>query len=141
MAFFLFLPGADALSQFRQQRLLGSLIQQGVNLESIEAQYLHFIWSDKELTPQEEGILNSLLTYGQKFVFRPQGISGLFSKSPDQSAIVIPRLGTVSPWASKATDIARQCGLNILRIERGIQFTWQSKKSLSPEQSLIILAL
>ncbi|WP_353202130.1 phosphoribosylformylglycinamidine synthase [Polynucleobacter sp.] len=141
MAFFLFLPGADALSQFRQQRLLGSLVKQGVNLESIEAQYLHFIWSDKELSPQEEGILNSLLTYGQKFVFRPQGSSSLFSKSSDQSAIVIPRLGTVSPWASKATDIARQCGLNILRIERGIQFTWHSKKSLSPEQSLIVLAL
>ena len=141
MSFFLFLPGADALSQFRQQRLLGSLVQQGVNLDSIEAQYLHFVWSDKELTSQEKEVLNSLLTYGQKFVSKLQVGNALFSKSSDQSAIVIPRLGTVSPWASKATDIARQCGLSILRIERGIQFTWQSKKSLSPEQGLLVLAL
>lgn len=141
MSFFLFLPGADALSQFRQQRLLGSLVQQGVNLDSIEAQYLHFVWSDKELTSQEKEVLNSLLTYGQKFVSKLQIGNALFSKSSDQSAIVIPRLGTVSPWASKATDIARQCGLSILRIERGIQFTWQSKKSLSPEQGLLVLAL
>ena len=141
MSFFLFLPGADALSQFRQQRLLGSLVQQGVNLDSIEAQYLHFVWSDKELTSQEKEVLNSLLTYGQKFVSKLQVDRTLFSKSFDQSAIVIPRLGTVSPWASKATDIARQCGLSILRIERGIQFTWQCKKSLSPEQGLLVLAL
>ena len=141
MSFFLFLPGADALSQFRQQRLLGSLVQQGVNLDSIEAQYLHFVWSDKELTSQEKEVLNSLLTYGQKFVSKLQVGNALFSKSSDQSAIVIPRLGTVSPWASKATDIARQCGLSILRIERGIQFTWQCKKSLSPEQGLLVLAL
>ena len=141
MSFFLYLPGADALSQFRQQRLLGSLVQQGVNLDSIEAQYLHFVWSDKELTSQEKEVLNSLLTYGQKFVSKLQVGNALFSKLSDQSAIVIPRLGTVSPWASKATDIARQCGLSILRIERGIQFTWQSKKSLSPEQGLLVLAL
>ena len=141
MSFFLFLPGADALSQFRQQRLLGSLVQQGVNLDSIEAQYLHFVWSDKELTSQEKEVLNSLLTYGQKFVSKLQVGNALFSKLSDQSAIVIPRLGTVSPWASKATDIARQCGLSILRIERGIQFTWQCKKSLSPEQGLLVLAL
>ena len=139
MSFFLFLPGADALPQFRQQRLLGSLAQQGVNLESIEAQYLHFIWSDKELTSQEKEVLNSLLTYGQKFVSKLQVGNALFSKSSDQSAIVIPRLGTVSPWSSKATDIAHQCGLNILRIERGIQFTWQSKKSLNSEQGLLVL--
>ena len=139
MSFFHFLLGANALSQFRQQGLLASLAKQGVNLESIEAQYLHFIWSDKTLTPQEEEVLKSLLTYGQNFVSQAQG-GRLFSKSSNQIAVVIPRLGTVSPWASKATDIARQCGLNVLRIERGIQFSWNCKKPLSVEQNTLVLA-
>ena len=113
MSFFHFLPGANALSSFRQQRLLASLVDQGIELDSIEAQYLHFIWSDKTLSAQDQKILASLLTYGQPF-------SGAASK---KGAVVIPRFGTVSPWASKATDIARQCGLNVLRIERGAQFS------------------
>ena len=97
MSFFHFLPGANALSSFRQQRLLASLAVQGVELNSIEAQYLHFIWSDTALSAQDQEVLASLLTYGQPF-------TGLNSK---QGAVVIPRFGTVSPWASKATDIAR----------------------------------
>jgi phosphoribosylformylglycinamidine synthase len=130
MPFFHFLPGANALSSFRQQRLLASLVPQGIELNSIEAQYLHFIWSEKVLSPQDQGVLASLLTYGQPF-------TGTNSK---QCAVVIPRLGTVSPWASKATDIARQCGLNVLRIERGVQFSWKAKKPLSAVQEQVVLA-
>ena len=140
MSFFHFLPGADALSQFRQQRLLASLASQGVVLESIEAQYVHLIWSENQLTHVEEGVLKSLLTYGQKFDSKIEGSSGFFSKPTLDAAIVIPRFGTVSPWASKATDIARQCGLDILRIERGIHFAWKTKKSLSAEQNLPVIA-
>ena len=130
MSFFHFLPGANALSSFRQQRLLASLVDQGIELDSIEAQYLHFIWSDKTLSAQDQKILASLLTYGQPF-------SGAASK---KGAVVIPRFGTVSPWASKATDIARQCGLNVLRIERGAQFSWKVKKALSAAQEQMVLA-
>ena len=142
MSFFHFLPGADALSAFRQQRLLGSLATQGIELESIEAQYLHFIWSDKELSAQNQEVLASLLTYGQPFVSKISQGKSWFANGSDQKpvAIVIPRLGTVSPWASKATDIAQQCGLHVLRIERGIQFSWKSKKAFSTEQEQIILA-
>ena len=142
MSFFHFLPGADALSPFRQQRLLALLAAQGIELESIEAQYIHFIWSDAQLSPQNQEVLASLLTYGQPFTSKiRQGKSWFGVGSGDvQGAIVIPRLGTVSPWASKATDIAQQCGLNVLRIERGIQFSWKSKKVLSPEQLQFVLA-
>ncbi len=141
MSSFCCLPGANALSAFRQQRLLASLAAQGIQLESIEAQYLHFIWSQSELSPKEMGVLESLLTYGQAFQSQLKEGGTWFSKgSSKQSAISIPRFGTVSPWASKATDIARQCGLDVLRIERGIQFTWQSKKSLSAGQMQIVLA-
>ena len=54
MSFFYFLPGADALSPFRQQRLLTTLEAQGINLESVEAQYIHFIWSDEELSSKNK---------------------------------------------------------------------------------------
>jgi len=142
MSFFHFLSGADALSAFRQQRLLGSLATQGIELESIEAQYLHFIWSDKELSAQNQEVLASLLTYGQPFVSKINQDKSWFGNGSDQKpvAIVIPRLGTVSPWASKATDIAQQCGLHVLRIERGVQFSWKPKKAFSTEQEQIILA-
>ena len=129
------LPGANALSAFRQQRLVATLLAQGIDLESIEAQYLHFIWTEVELSPQDKTILESLLTYGQPFKANPKSGTTLFGKpNARNSSISIPRFGTVSPWASKATDIARQCGLNILRIERGIEYTFQSKKNLSAEQ-------
>ena len=142
MSFFHFLPGADALSPFRQQRLLALLAAQGIELESIEAQYIHFIWSDAQLSTQDQEVLASLLTYGQPFISKlNQGKSWFGLGAGDmQGAIVIPRLGTVSPWASKATDIAQQCGLHILRIERGIQFAWKSKKTLSPAQLQSVLA-
>ena len=145
MSFFHFLPGADALSPFRQQRLLASLSAQGIELESIEAQYLHFIWSESELSTHDQSILASLLTYGQPFQSKiSQGKSwfaiGKSGSNEVQDAVVIPRLGTVSPWASKATDIAKQCGLNVLRIERGVQFAWKSKKTLSADQTQLVLA-
>ena len=141
MSSFCCLPGANALSAFRQQRLLASLAAQGVQLEFIEAQYLHFIWSESELIPKDREVLKSLLTYGQPFASIMKSGGSLFGKAADkQSAISIPRFGTVSPWASKATDIARQCGLQILRIERGVQYAWQSKKSLNPEQLQMVLA-
>ena len=67
MSFFHFLPGANALSPFRQQRLLAALAAQGVDLESIEAQYLHFIWSEAELNAKDQEVMASLLTYGEPF--------------------------------------------------------------------------
>ena len=132
MSFFRCLSGADALSAFRQQRLLASLAAQGVALESLEAQYLHFIWSEADLDAKNQKILASLLTYGQPFVSKIR---------TGQGAVVIPRFGTVSPWASKATDIAHQCALDVLRIERGVQYAWQSKKEFTQAQKQIVLAV
>ena len=142
MSFFLCLPGADALSAFRQQRLLTALMDQGIELESIEAQYLHLIWSEAQLAPGKLDLLASLLTYGDPFASKLKSSGSWFGKGVDQKqqALVIPRLGTVSPWASKATEIARQCGLDILRVERGVQYTWQSKKALNETQHHIVLA-
>ncbi|OYY51319.1 MAG: phosphoribosylformylglycinamidine synthase, partial [Polynucleobacter sp. 35-46-207] len=140
MSSFCCLPGANALSAFRQQRLLASLAAQGIQLESIQAQYLHFIWSKSELSAESRGVLESLLTYGQPFELQEEGKSWFGKGAAKHTAITIPRFGTVSPWASKATDIARQCGLDILRIERGVQYVWQSKKSLSAQEKQLVLA-
>ena len=67
MSFFRSLAGADALSTFRQQRLLALLKAQGVEIDAIEAQYLHFSWSESELATKDQDLLLSLLTYGQPF--------------------------------------------------------------------------
>ncbi len=145
MSFYQFLPGADALPPFRQQRLLATLAAQGIELDSIEAQFLHFIWSENPLNAKDQEILVSLLTYGQPFQSTLREGKSWFGISKGGSTelrgvIVIPRLGTVSPWASKATDIAQQCGLQILRIERGVQFSWKSKNTLTADQLGRVLA-
>ncbi|SNX28594.1 phosphoribosylformylglycinamidine synthase [Polynucleobacter meluiroseus] len=141
MSLFSCLPGADALSAFRQQRLLALLIAQGIELESIEAHYLHFIWSNTNPHSSATQTLSSLLTYGQPFITKLKSGNGLFgSDSKKGSAIIIPRFGTVSPWASKATEIARQCSLDVLRIERGVQYQWHSKKPLDDGQKQLVLA-
>ena len=134
---FLSLPGAEALSQFRQQRLLSSLQEQGIELTQIQAQYVHFIWSVKKLSDDHLVVLKGLLNYGEPFALKEA--KGLFA-GKQQNAVVAPRLGTISPWASKATDIAHHCGLDVLRIERGVQFFWTSKKALSSEQEQLVLA-
>ena len=130
MSFFRCLPGADALSVFRQQRLLSHLSTQGIELSSITPQYLHFVWSDQELSASQVATLEALLHYGEPFA----------GSKANQSAIVIPRFGTVSPWASKATDIARQCGLEVLRIERGLRYQWSAKRNLNASQEQILEA-
>jgi phosphoribosylformylglycinamidine synthase len=134
---FLSLNGSQALSQFRQQRLLSSLSEQGVELTQIQAQFMHFVWSDAELSGEHQQVLAGLLNYGEPFHLIEA--KGLFADKQDQ-AVVVPRIGTISPWASKATDIAHHCGLNVLRIERGVQFFWTSKKALNEAQRQAVLA-
>ena len=75
---------------------------------------MHFTFSDTALNETQQNMLSQILTYGPKS--SPEAPSG-------ELLLVIPRIGTISPWASRATDIAQHCGLgNILRIERGIAF-------------------
>ncbi|WP_395946774.1 phosphoribosylformylglycinamidine synthase [Caedibacter taeniospiralis] len=114
--------GNNALSSFDQQRILSRL--QGITpgIEQVQAEYIHFIESKETLTEDAMGKLKALLTYGDK---------GLLTEKTGQAIIVTPRLGTISPWSSKATDIAHNCGLKeIIRIERGIIYYLQSKHPL-----------
>jgi phosphoribosylformylglycinamidine synthase len=77
---------------------------------TIEASYVYFVFSSEILSPDQLSRLEDLL-HGQYTSDLPEmGLN-----------LVVPRLGTQSPWSSKATDIARRCGLEgILRIERGV---------------------
>ncbi|MFK3722879.1 phosphoribosylformylglycinamidine synthase [Pseudomonas monteilii] len=110
----LILRGAPALSAFRHGKLLEQLSQKVPAVSGLYAEFAHFAEVDGELTAEQQQVLGRLLKYGPSVpVQEPAG--RLF--------LVVPRLGTISPWASKATDIAHNCGLgNVRRLERGIAY-------------------
>src|SRR5690606_1340058 len=98
-------PGSPVLSSFRRERLLQRFAQLGLPVGDIDARYEHFVWLDGKLDGSGQERLAQLLDYG---TMPSQAVQ------EGRGAIVlrvIPRLGTVSPWASKATDIAHNCGL------------------------------
>ena len=110
----LILRGAPALSAFRHSKLLAQLNLKVPAVTGLYAEFAHFADATGELTSDEQQVLARLLKYGPSVpVQEPNG--RLF--------LVLPRFGTISPWSSKASDIARNCGLDkIQRLERGIAF-------------------
>jgi len=87
-------------------------------VEAVSAVFIHFVATSRDLDAREELILRSLLTYGSH-----RDDDSTLSVAAGMSLIVIPRIGTISPWSSKATDIARTAGLAAVeRIERGIEY-------------------
>ncbi|MGZ3238012.1 MAG: phosphoribosylformylglycinamidine synthase, partial [Burkholderiaceae bacterium] len=135
----LILPGSNALSAFRTQRLLSQLQAVDPAIIGVTGRFVHFVDSVIALTQDETSRLNGLLTYGEPFSGAAEG----------DEFTVIPRFGTISPWASKATDIAHNCGMaQIKRIERGVSYHVQLKsgllggaKKLSNEMSQAVSAL
>jgi len=122
------IQGSPALSQFRLDKLLANIRTLVPELSSIYAEYVHFIDLEQSLDSHQTQVLGSLLQYGPQLQR---------SEQCGQQLIVVPRPGTISPWSTKATDIAHHCGLlSIKRIERGIVFTLQTTSSndLSDEQ-------
>lgn len=120
------LRGAPALSPFRRQKLLGNLQTLIPEVESVYAEFMHFIDVAEELSTSELNILNKLLTYGP--IAQSEVTEGVLF-------LVVPRPGTISPWSSKATDIGRICGLNKLkRIERGTAYYVRSSNKLTLKQ-------
>jgi len=112
MAELLSLRGRNALSPFRLTKLLSNLA--GTRISGITADFWHFVRVERELTGTERATLERILTYGP--LAREHGDEG-------ELLLVIPRPGTISPWASKATDIAHNCALAAVeRIERGIAY-------------------
>ena len=98
--------GGNALSAFRAQALLPKLQSVSSRVTGVAARHVHWVWTDSQAQPDAIRKLGSLLRYGDEY-------AGATAEREDTALVVaMPRLGTVSPWASKATDIAHHCGLD-----------------------------
>ncbi|TMN74516.1 phosphoribosylformylglycinamidine synthase [Pseudoalteromonas sp. S1727] len=127
----LILRGAPALSDFRVQKILARCQQAQLPVTNVYAEYAHFADLTAELSSDEQTKLEKLLTYGPTIAeHTPAGTL----------VLVTPRPGTISPWASKATDIAHNCGLaQVHRVERGIAYYVEG--DLNAEQLSQVAAL
>jgi len=127
------LRGSPALSEFRVNKLLETCREQNLPVTGIYAEFMHFADLKTELDSSEIEKLEKLLTYGPTIQeHEPEGLL----------LLVTPRPGTISPWSSKATDIAHNCGLaNVKRLERGTAYYIESESELSAEQVSSLNAL
>jgi len=112
--------GASALSDFRMAQLLPRLVKISPHIQGIAARYVHLVATVQPLADAQKQTLSALLTYGEPYVGPTDG----------PAMVVSPRIGTVSPWASKATDIARNCGFEIRRVERLTEYRLSLKAGL-----------
>ncbi|WP_426993741.1 phosphoribosylformylglycinamidine synthase [Methylomonas sp. CM2] len=111
------LPGSSALSRFRIEKLLSVLQAQQPQVTAVAARYLHFVQLAADLDTDQRAMLERLLDYGDRHEAWPA--------EPMNRVCVVPRLGTISPWSSKASEIAERCGLtSVKRIERGIEYAF-----------------
>ena len=122
------ISGTFALSDFRIKKLLAELSAIEPNTVAVSAKFIHFVDIEHNFNDQHGSILEQLLTDGNK-------------RTSDQNIesrcveilLVVPRAGTISPWSSKATEIAQRCGLSsVKRIERGIEYTLTFTTTVSP---------
>ncbi len=129
------LRGRNALSPFRYDKLMRALAGVAPAISHVYAEFWHFAAASHELDEAEQERLAQILTYGPAAqVEQPAG----------ELLLVTPRFGTISPWSSKATDIARHCGLEAIeRIERGIAFYVQKHDAsgLTPDDRAALLPL
>ncbi len=118
-------PGDNALSDFRIRHLLPRLQSLFPRIQGLMARHVHLVASDLPLSAQDSRGLQQLL-----------GAAMAWAAKPAHTLVVSPRLGTVSPWASKATDIARNCGFAVHRIERvtEYQLLWDGHHVLDQTQ-------
>ena len=122
-----FFEGGNALSDFRARQLLPRLQAVAAGITGVQARYVHLAVFDAAPEAATLEKLAALLRYGEPAAPGP-------AAQGDSAVIVVsPRLGTVSPWASKATDIAHNCGLAVRRIERVTEWRLQGA-ALTDEQ-------
>jgi phosphoribosylformylglycinamidine synthase len=112
------IAGAPAFTPARLEKRLAGVRTRNPGVTGLSASFAHFVDVDGALLPEDRQVLDRLLTYGPR-VSPPREAGGAQLR-----LLIVPRLGTISPWSSKATDIARICGLHqVRRIERGIWYT------------------
>ena len=115
-----YFDGGNALSSFRVQQLLPALQGIQAKITGIAARYVHLVATDTVPDTRLADQLGALLNYGDPYTGPLEG----------PTLVVTPRFGTVSPWASKATDIAHNCGFAVRRIERLVEYRLTLKTGL-----------
>ncbi|MDW6003338.1 phosphoribosylformylglycinamidine synthase [Vibrio mangrovi] len=125
--------GSPALSEFRVNKLLERCREQSLPVTGIYAEFMHFADLTADLDHQEVEKLEKLLTYGPTIEeHQPEGLL----------LLVTPRPGTISPWSSKSTDIAHNCGLEkVKRLERGTAYYIESSVALTDAQHAVLQGL
>ncbi|HUQ05760.1 MAG TPA: phosphoribosylformylglycinamidine synthase [Kofleriaceae bacterium] len=114
----LVLRGAPALSAARLAKQLARVQRGNPGITAIAAEHVHLVQLSRALTDDERALLDRLLTYGPRRA--PAAVDG----ASLVTLLVVPRLGTISSWSSKATDIAHTSGLDaVRRVERGVRWT------------------
>ncbi len=124
--------GSPALSPFRLEKLLAALRRRVLAVTDVHAEFVHFV--DGSLTTHDREVLDRLLHYG------PTATQRHLTSEP--TFLVIPRPGTISPWSSKATDIAHNCGLHhVRRIERGVAYYLEATLPLTADDWAVLRPL
>jgi len=127
----LILHGSPAMSVFRIEKLLEKFSQVGIPVNRLSATFVHVVHLDESLSENEIQVLEKVLSYGPSE--QPARWQG-------ENLYVLPRPGTISPWSSKATDIARHCGLKkIKRIERGIEYRFAFNGNIALDEANMAL--
>ncbi len=135
----LIVPGADALSEFRKQKILARIQEFAPSCVRIDAIHYYFIDNSEKLLPRQDAIVAQLLDVDATDVEAADGRPAASARSQGVQPLTryaVPRLGTISPWSSKATDIFHLCGLgSVRRVERGIRWQFAGLGSLPPESA------
>ncbi|WP_375055506.1 phosphoribosylformylglycinamidine synthase [Zobellella sp. DQSA1] len=127
------LRGSPALSGFRTQALVRRAQESNLPLQGVETEYVHFVALNANLEADSRQTLGQLLDSPEQGTTPPAG---------SLLVLVTPRPGTLSPWSSKATDIARNCGLTqVKRIERGIAYHLSFEREPDAGELLAVKAL
>ncbi len=141
--------GGKVLSLFRQAQVLERLKSVVPSLTKLDAHFVHWVSSNEELGPDAIFRIESLLlpagaktSASAETAFKSKSVSSSVQTTLSNSIWVSPRLGTISPWSSKATDIAHNCGFNLIRIERVVHYEFTTAKgaSLSSDDLLTLAA-
>lgn len=121
----LVIAGAAALSDFRLQRWSDRFLAQGLPPLTLRATYVHVLLWQGQPTAQDDARLTAL--FGEQHGHVSMGVA-----PPTAEIRVSPRWGTISPWSSKATEIARHCGLlSLQRVERATHYQLFSEEALT----------
>ena len=120
-------PGGNALSPFRAAALLTRLRRVAPTLSALSARHVHWVASETPLDDATQATVERLLTYGPSY-------AGDAAGAHTALVVVSPRLGTLSPWASKATDIAHNCGVDVRRVERVTEYVLATDEPLTEGQ-------